>query len=40
MIASDSSVGGAAGQFHTTRWAAVMVSADGSSYLRSTKGEP
>jgi hypothetical protein len=29
MRASDSSVGGAAGQFHTTPWAAVMISADG-----------
>jgi hypothetical protein len=31
MRASDSSVGGAAGQFHTTCWAVVMVSADGPS---------
>ena len=31
MRASDSSVGGAAGQFHTTPWAVVMVSADRSS---------
>jgi hypothetical protein len=31
MRASDSSVGGAAGQFHTSRWAEVMVSADGPS---------
>jgi hypothetical protein len=27
MRASDSSVGGAVGQFHVTSWAAVMVSA-------------
>jgi hypothetical protein len=31
MRASDSSVGGNAGQFHAARWAAVMVSADGQS---------
>jgi len=31
MRASDSSVGGAAGQFHTTPWAVVMVSAGGAS---------
>jgi hypothetical protein len=31
MRVSDSSVGGAAGQFHTTRWAAVVVSVDGTS---------
>jgi hypothetical protein len=31
MRASDSSVGDAAGQFHTTRWAAVVVSVDGPS---------
>jgi hypothetical protein len=31
MRASDSSVAGAAGQFHATRWAAVIVSADGPS---------
>ena len=31
MRASDSSVGGAAGQFHTTPWAVVMVSAGGPS---------
>ena len=31
MRASDNSVGGAAGQFHTPRWLAVMVSADGPS---------
>jgi hypothetical protein len=31
MRASDSSVGGAAGQFHTTRWAVEMVSANGPS---------
>jgi hypothetical protein len=29
MRASDNSVGGAAGQFYTTRWAAVMVFAGG-----------
>ena len=29
MRASDSSVGGNADQFHTTHWAAVMVSAGG-----------
>jgi hypothetical protein len=29
--ASDSLVGGTAGQFHATHWAAVMISADGSS---------
>jgi hypothetical protein len=29
MRASDSSVGDGAGQFHTTHWAAIMVSADG-----------
>ena len=33
MRASDSSVGGAAGQCHTTRWVAVMVSADGQRQL-------
>jgi hypothetical protein len=32
MRASDNSVGGAAGQFHTPRWLAVMVSADGPSH--------
>ena len=32
MRASDSSVGGAAGKCHTTRWAAVMVSAEGPSH--------
>ena len=31
MRMSDSSMEGAAVQFHTTRWAVVMVSADGSS---------
>jgi hypothetical protein len=31
MRASDSSVGGAAGQFHATRWAVSMVSAEGPS---------
>jgi len=31
MRVSDSSVGGAAGQFHTARLAAVMVSVDGPS---------
>jgi hypothetical protein len=31
MRASDSSLGSAAGQFHTPRWAVVMVSADGPS---------
>jgi len=31
MRASDSSVKGAVDHFHTTRWAAVMVSADGPS---------
>jgi hypothetical protein len=31
MRASDSSVGGAAGKCHTTRWAAVMGSAEGPS---------
>jgi hypothetical protein len=31
MRASDSSVGGAADQFHFTRWTVVMVSADGPS---------
>jgi hypothetical protein len=31
MRASDSSVGGAAGQFHTARWAVATVSADGPS---------
>jgi hypothetical protein len=31
MRASDSSVGGAAGKFHTTRWAAVMGSGGGPS---------
>ena len=31
MRARDSWVGGTAGQFHTARWAAVMVSADGQS---------
>jgi hypothetical protein len=31
MRASDSSVGGAADQFHTVDWAAVMVSAVGPS---------
>jgi hypothetical protein len=31
MRASNSSVGGAAGKCDTTRWAAVMVSADGPS---------
>jgi hypothetical protein len=31
MRANDSSVGRAAGQFHTTPWAAVMSSADGPS---------
>jgi len=29
MRANDSSVGDGAGQFHTTHWAAVMVSAGG-----------
>ena len=29
MRTSDSSVGGAAGQFHTTPWVIVMLSADG-----------
>ena len=31
MRVSHSSMGGRAGQFHTTRWAVVMVSADGPS---------
>jgi hypothetical protein len=31
MKVSDSSAGGEAGQFHTTRWAVAMVSADGPS---------
>jgi hypothetical protein len=31
MRVSDSSVGGAAGQFHTMCWALVMISVDGSS---------
>jgi len=31
MRASDSSVGGAAGQFHTPRWAVAMVFADSPS---------
>ena len=31
MRASDSSAGGAAGQYHTRRWAVVMVSADAPS---------
>ena len=31
MRVSDSSMGGAAGQFHTTGWAVVMVSADSPS---------
>jgi hypothetical protein len=31
MRASDSSVGGAAGQFHTARWVVVMVYAHGLS---------
>jgi len=31
MRVSDSSVGGAAGEFHTTGWAVVRVSADGPS---------
>ena len=31
MRLSDSSVGGGAGQFHTTRWALLMVSAHGPS---------
>ena len=33
MRASHSSVGGAAGQFHTMRWALVMVATDGASQL-------
>ena len=32
MRASDSSVGGTAGQFHTPRWAVAMISADGPSH--------
>jgi hypothetical protein len=31
MRVSNSSVGGAAGQFHTAPWAVVMVSAEGPS---------
>ena len=31
MRVSDSSMGGEAGQFHTMRWAAAVVSADGPS---------
>jgi hypothetical protein len=31
MKASDSSAGGAAGQFQTTRWTVTMASADGPS---------
>jgi hypothetical protein len=33
MRVSDSSVGGEAGQFHTTRWTVVMASARGQSQM-------